>query len=149
MSNTLPISIRDWNRVGDSDFIYSTWIRSFADSGYARAIPKPIYNLSQRGRIEGILDKEETYCLVACDAMEPTLIYGWLVGEAPNIIHYIYCKMDYRQQGVGKALLEHLDKDEPILYTHKPTPIWAEGKLKSDKQLGNWLYDPYWMERER
>lgn len=144
----LPVDIRE-RKESDNDFLYATWIKSFADSAFARPIPKPIYNLSQRSRIEKILDKPETYCLVASDKESPELIYGWLVGEAPNIVHYIYVKRDYRQQGICKKLLEHLDTSEPILYTHKVSTPWLEQKWKEDRQLTLWLYDPYWVEREQ
>jgi ribosomal protein S18 acetylase RimI-like enzyme len=142
----LPLVIREYRPVSDADFIYSTWIKSFAESN--RSVPKPIYNLSQRSRINKILEDQTSYVLVACPEDTEELIYGYLVGTATNVIHYMYCKMDYRQQGVGKKLLEHLDMNEPILYTHKPNDIWITCKLKEDSKLSNWLYDPYFFERE-
>jgi ribosomal protein S18 acetylase RimI-like enzyme len=146
------VLLRDYNHISDSDFVYSTWIKSFRDSGYCRAVPTPIYNRSQRGRIEALLDKKHTYVLIACSPETPELIYGYCVGEAPNVLHYIYVKMGYRNQGIGKRLLLHLldhAHSNPVLYTHKPPDIALESALKERGELQNFLYDPYWMERER
>lgn len=145
---SLPVSIRDWNRVGDADFIYATWMSSFCNSGYARAVPKPIYNLSQRGRIDRILERENLFCHIACHPETPELIYGYIVGEAPATIHYIYVKGAYRKLGIGKALAGALDWKEPIIYTHKSPHIWVEAKIKDGKAFNKCLYDPYWFERE-
>lgn len=146
------ILLRDYNKISDEDFLYATWIKSFRDSGFARGVPTPIYNRSQRARIERLLEGKDTYVLIACSPETPELIYGYAVGETPNIIHYLYVKMDYRNQGIGNQLLLHLwdyGADNPVLYSHKSSDIGIEAKLKEDNKLKNFIYDPYVLERHR
>lgn len=155
METTLQVGdvlLRDYNHISDSDFLYSTWIKSFRDSGFCRAVPTPIYNRSQRERVRALLEKDFTYVLVACSPETPELIYGYAVGEAPNVLHYVYVKKDYRGQGIGKRLLSHLldhSTNNPVLYTHKSADIAHEALLKERDELRNWIYDPYWIEREQ
>ena len=144
------VLIRDYNAVADERFIYATWIKSFRDSSFCRAVPAPIYERSQRQRIGNILSRDTTYILIATPKDTPELILGYLVGESPNVIHYLYVKKDYRQLGLTDKLFWFKDgwsADEPILYTHKSADIWVEKKLQESNKLKNFLYDPYQLER--
>ena len=146
------VLLRDYRKVSDEDFLYATWIKSFRDSSFARAVPTPIYNRSQRKRIDQLLEDEDTYVIVACSPETPEHIYGYAVGAVPNVLHYLYVKKDYRNSGIGKRLCSHLwdgAKNNPVLYTHKPPDIWLEKRLKESEELKNFIYDPYQLERNR
>jgi hypothetical protein len=142
----MDIQIRAYDSIGDEAFVLSTWMKSYRDAGAVRSVPTPIYNIGQRHRIMGILRDIETYILVACDKETPELIYGYAVCRAPNVVHYLYTKNTYRQGGVGKALLQHLNWKDPIFYTHKSADIWVEQKLKDDVGLINCIHNPYLLE---
>lgn len=146
------VLLRDYRKISDEDFLYATWIKSFRDSGFARAVPTPIYNRSQRKRIDRLLEGEDTYVVVACSPETPELIFGYAVGQTPNVLHYLYVKKDYRRQNIARKLCLHLwdiAKNNPVLYTHKPTDIWLEKRLKESEELKNFIYDPYQLERDK
>lgn len=137
------VSIRPYNKISDTDFIYSTWIKSYRTSGFARGISSPLYEMGQRSRIDRILSKETTYIYVATDKDTPELIFGYIVGEGDAILHYLYVKSHYRKQGIGKELL---GEAKDLIYTHKSPDIWVEQKLKTDPTYSNWIYNPYLLD---
>lgn len=140
----LPLVIREYRPVGDEDFIYATWIKGYRGSSYARAVPTPLYNRLQRKRIDRLLEHGANI-RVAANRVVPEQIYGYCVTQ-DNTLHWIYVKSNYRLQGVGKALLSHLEREQPIFYTHKGSDIWLERKLIEDADMDNWIYHPYWFE---
>jgi GNAT superfamily N-acetyltransferase len=142
----MNIAVRTYDSIGDEAFVLSTWIKSYRNCGSVRAVPTPIYNIGQRGRIMKLLREQETYILVASDIETPELIYGYVVCKSPNTIHYLYVKNAYRNMGIGKALLQHLDWNEPIFYTHRSPEIFIERKLKDDENLKTLVYNPYLLE---
>jgi len=145
------VVLRDYSPVSDEAFIFSTWIKSFRDSAFARAVPAPIYDRSQRARIENVLSRKDTYALIAKPKGTPELILGYCVGQVPNIIHYVYVKKDYRGNRITPKLfwyLQEWSREHPVLYTHKPAPIWIEKALQEKEELKNFIYDPYALERK-
>ena len=141
---TLQIAIR-LHEATDEDFIYSTWMKSFRDNSYARAVPTQLYNIGQRKRINKILSKEGVNVLIACDAETPELIYGYAVMErTPDVLHYVYVKSAYRKLGIAKALLIDF-LDNSVLYTHKGD-IVIERLLRDDPTYNQWVYNPYLLE---
>jgi GNAT superfamily N-acetyltransferase len=140
------VSIRPYDSTSDEAFLYSTWMKSYKESGWGRAIPAPIYNIEQRHRIDRLLAREDTWIVVAANSDTPEHIYGWMVGEGNNTIHYIYVKHPYRGAGVANKLISQLGGTH-LLYTHRPSPIWVEAKLKEDDRFSNWIYNPYCLER--
>ena len=140
----LPVAIRDYDKTSDEDFLYSTWMKSYSESSWGRSIPVPLYNIGQRKRIDRIMENPKTYILVACQEGTPELIFGYMVGELPSIIHYLYVKNAYRNSGIAHRLLYHLGNSPIITYTHKPKDIYVGNKLK---ELDHWIYNPYLLER--
>lgn len=61
--------------------------------------------------------------VVACHGDYPSQVYGWACGEgSQRILHMIYTRSTWREQGVATTLLEHLYGTlgvEPIHYTHE------------------------------
>jgi len=77
---------------------------------------------------------------VVCYPYEPDHILGYVIWEKlpdKTIIHYIYMKIIFRNNGIARELLTDIIKEDPSFYTHK-TPAGKEVayKLKID-------YDPY------
>ena len=51
------VILRPYDAVSDEAFLYSTWMKSYKESGWGRAIPAPIYNIEQRARIDKLLKR--------------------------------------------------------------------------------------------
>lgn len=49
--------------------------------------------------------------LVATLADDEEQLLGFVVGQVPDVAHYVYVKLAYRRVGIGSALLEAL-RDE-------------------------------------
>lgn len=142
----LDIAIRFYNRAIDEDFVYSTYLKSYAQSISCRAIPLDLYNAGARRRLDRLLNSD-TNILIAHPPETPEMIYGWLALRDEQVVHYIYVKRPYRQQGIAKALLApQLGGLEPTLYTHRGSEIWLEKKLREDPQYLTWFYNPFILE---
>lgn len=140
-----PIQIRVWNPTTDTDFIYSTWIKSFRLSALGRGVPSPLYEMGQRSRINRILNHPLTEVWIACDPQAQELIYGYLVIGGENIIHYLYVKNAYRKQGIGSELLSSwFDRDAQ--FTHKGKDIWIEALMRNKREFRGFIYNPYLLE---
>jgi GNAT superfamily N-acetyltransferase len=62
--------------------------------------------------------------LVATPPETPSVIVGWLVGEPPKHIDYVYTRAEYRQAGVAKRLIQHAGFDLGMLETGtRTTPV--------------------------
>lgn len=143
-------SMRQWFRPTESDLIYSTWMKSYRDAGAARGVSGPLYQRGQRARIARILDSRDTLVTVVTPSSEPELVLGYLVQELPNVLHYLYVKRPYRNNGIARILLEPyaslLEEREPVFYTHKSSAVWIEKRLIEDTALASLLYNPYLLE---
>ncbi|MBV9311566.1 MAG: hypothetical protein JOZ73_12075 [Solirubrobacterales bacterium] len=125
----------------DVNLIIDSWVKSFAESAIVRAIGASTgaYRIGQRRLIAALLRKPEVEVRVACDASDPTIVFGWACLEpAEGTLHYVYVKRggdgELRRNGVAKALLGGV---EIVRYTHRtnlcahlPIPRW-------------WQFDPY------
>lgn len=89
---------------------------------------------------------QEDNMLVACDSVEPGVIYGW-ISFNPSTINYVYVKSLFRKLGIAKLLLvnalEHNNTDI-FAYSQLPTnPVKTALDLlcKRDKLIAT--YDPW------
>lgn len=145
MTNQFEIKIRFYNPVGDKDFIYSSWIKSYKNSSFARAVPSPLYEMGQRHRIKKILENEKTNILIACDPTTPELIFGYIIFDDITL-HYLYVKSKYRQMGIATALCYDILPKEKIIYTHKCSEIWLEKKIREVDYASRLIYNPYLLD---
>ena len=137
-------NIRVYDAAIDEAFIYSTYLRSFQQSSFARAISLDLFELGARKRLNRLLDDPQCYLLVAADRDTPEMIYGWSLWQGENILHYLYVKFPYRLQGIATAMINFVaDPDDAIIYTHKGSEIWQEKKIKEDHKMLQWFYDPF------
>jgi GNAT superfamily N-acetyltransferase len=132
--SALPVVFRE-SKPEDRAFIYSSWLRSYRDSEFARSLSTDIYFHGHRQVLERILDRATT--IVACDPEDPDHIYGWLCHEMgyPPILHYVYVKHPYRGMGLGKQLFAAFDQGGKFDYTH-------QGRL-SEKLKERGTFNPY------
>lgn len=135
----LPIRIR---KATESDvaFIFNSWLKSYRDSGFGRAIMTTIFFSEHHKVLERILRTCDVY--VACNDKDAAELYGWACGEFVDgifVLHYIYVKHTYRLIGLGKLLLNQFKPDLNLgsIYTHK-----TEISRKLEAKF-NMVYNPY------
>jgi hypothetical protein len=110
------IKIREL-RPGDESFIYSTWLKSFKNSKYTGPIPNHMYWTVYSDVIKYLLTRAKT--LVACNPANEKQVFGYIVYEDENIVHWLYVKKDFRCFGIGTKLFKESAVTEPYFYTFK------------------------------
>ncbi len=101
----------------DVDYIYSSWAKSFRlNSGLGKSVRKSIYFREFHALIDHILDHSQV--LVASDDTD-LAIFGYIVFELPNIIHYVFVKESFQGFGLAKKLIKQaMPKESKYLSTH-------------------------------
>lgn len=105
----------------DLPFIFSSWLKSFRNSNFAKNISNDTYYPEHHRIIEDIF--KISTVLLACDKSNVENIYGYIVAaKLDNMftIHYVYVKHTYRRMGLAGLLIEAFphDPSEPAYYTH-------------------------------
>jgi len=139
----MDIIIRKYDPMIDEDFLYTTFMKGFRNSSFARSIPTKIYEFGQRQRINNIIEHRETEVVIATDPSTPEVIYGYAIKANPSLLHWIYVKPAFRGQGIARKLLEGLG--EAVMYTHKGN-IEIEKLLQEKEELQTWVYAPYYLD---
>lgn len=116
----LPISLRPATSE-DVSFIFSSWLKSYRGSPFARNVANEIYFNEHHLLIEKLVRENEV--IIACNNEDENQIYGYIVaGKTESIftLHYIYVKHNFRSMGIGAALLNHFEHDASVasIYTH-------------------------------
>lgn len=133
----LPISIRDCEQ-SDLPFVFSSWLRSYRLSSFARSIPNRDYYSNHHLVVDRLVQAPETKILVATDVEDPTVLLGFLVFE-PGVIHFAYTKKPFRGLQVFRRLLEASGLDlNSAAYSHFTTE--AASFIKTNHNL---KYLPY------
>lgn len=108
-------------RPDDRDFIEASWIDSFKDgcvSFINPAVTAGVYYPGQRYLVRR-LTMPKAIILVAVTPDYDDAILGWVVAALPNVLHYIYVKTVFRENGIAKALLAKAGLDLATLtYSH-------------------------------
>lgn len=147
----------------DRNYILATWLNCFFLSRIARMMDRPLYFFEQKRVILRLLERSST--VVAANPEEPSQIFGFIVGEAPQdlpavsetvraaIVHYCYVNSLYRENGLGRRLVRELVGDaSKIFFTHLPpidVPASANGRKPItpgelvQRVAPGALFDPY------
>ena len=115
-----PIRIREATEQ-DVNFIFSSWLKSYRDSSFAKSITNTVYFHEHHKLIEELL--KTCKVLVACDNNNIGDIFGYTVTEEIEgqfVTHFSYVKHTYRNLGIAKALFKEAGADftKLSLYTH-------------------------------
>lgn len=127
----LPIAFRDY-RAEDNACVVSSWVHSYRSSDWARLMHPSTYGRTQRVIAEALLAQVTAAngparLVVACASDDPDMVYGWVCGEAQprrTVLHYIWVKPPFRQQGIGAALVVEFmrrhgaDQTAPCVVSH-------------------------------
>lgn len=116
----LPIRLRPATQ-DDVPFLFSSWLKSYKYSLWAKNITNTIYFAEHHKVIERLLKNYNV--IIACNNDDPTQIFGFIcAGKVDGIfcLHYIYVKHSFRNLGIGKQLLNAFQHDASTaaVYTH-------------------------------
>lgn len=105
----------------DLHFIFSSWLKSYRSSNFAKNITNTIYFDQQHKLIEHLLSSSQV--VIACRKEDPKEIFGYIVAsKIGNVfaVHYVYVKHLFRHLGIGKLLLNSLNPQDAqaMCYTH-------------------------------
>lgn len=137
--STLKIRLRPATQE-DVPFIFSSWLKSYRNSLYARNITSTTYFSEHHKIIQNIVKKNPV--IIACNDADPSQVYGYIcAGKTEGIftLHYIYIKQSFRTMGIAKSLMQSMGFDSNVasIYTHH---------TRTAERLAakyNMLYHPY------
>lgn len=118
-------------------FVYSTWLKSYKHSSqFAARIKNNVYYNYHQQIVKRLVSRSEV--LVASES-EDGPVFGYIVFESPNLIHFAYIKKSFRHLGLFKELLKEskLNLDQ-CGFTH-----WTKAVDKIVDLNPNILYIPY------
>ena len=126
----------------DISFIFSSWLKSYRSSNFAKNISNTIYYKAHHNLIETLLRYSDV--IIACSSTDQDQIFGYMVASRIDgifTIHYAYVKHPYRKLGIGTMMLGAFDHDFSTVgcYTHD-TYIAHRLSVKY-----NLVYHPYLM----
>ena len=124
--------------LDDKNFIYATWLRGlYYGNAEMRRIDQEAFFKHYPAVVTLILSKPTTV-LVACLNSDPDVILGYSVASYdsvnPGILHWVYVKEAWRQQGIAKSLIANRDLEYRTHYTE------AVEKVNMIKNL---TYNPF------
>lgn len=86
--------------------------------------------------LDRILAQPDTTTMVACRPEHDDTIFGYAVYQ-PTILHYVFVKEDFRNNGIAKSLLAQV---RPVLssYTHRTRTV-----APILRRCFEWRYNPF------
>jgi hypothetical protein len=113
-----PYKIRS-AQAEDIPFLYSTWLKAMKyDSDIGLSVRKSIFFEQYRQILDNILSDSKV--LLAVHPDEPNVIFGYLVYQEPNILHFSFVKETFRRLGIASDLVKIAMAGSPIyIMTHQ------------------------------
>lgn len=108
---------------GDIERVVREWLSSFRNSRWAGVIPNNLYKKVYAETIRQLINRGARID-VACYEKKPELLLGFICYEhtpRDKILHYVFVRSDYRQNGIGKLLLSTagFSPGQPYVYTFR------------------------------
>lgn len=126
--NTNPYRLRPYSQ-DDIPFIQSSWGSSYYGGINYRAMLGPDeFHHFHRPIRDRFFKRPDSAVIVCCAVEDPKLIMSWMAVERPNgtemmIIHYIYTKEAFKNEGLATKLLSSLNATREIFYSHSTEKI--------------------------
>lgn len=119
----------------DAPFICRSWLLGlYYGSDFYNAMSKDTFMSYYSRAVNVVLSMyPATDVKIACLVEDPTVILGYSVG-APNTIHWVYVKKEWRGIGIARDLMP---KEEKVIATHG-----TKAGLAIVKKRG-WAYNPF------
>lgn len=146
MEPTSPFVVREM-QPGDEGYVYETWLSDLreADSSF---LPNDLWFPAHREVLRRVLEAPGTSSVVLADAVDPSIIYGYLVRD-PNFLHWIHIRRGkWRQKGLAKSLLQSQQAtDLPLVWRTKLGHERLNNPLRSRLARHQWWSAaPQWSE---
>tara|TARA_R110002126_G_scaffold172712_9_gene321529 strand:- start:330 stop:779 length:450 start_codon:yes stop_codon:yes gene_type:complete len=124
MSRQLPVIIRDMTE-DDTSFIYSTWLKSYRQSGFASSMSNDVFFTYHKELIAKILSQSSTKISLLVNENDHNQIYGYGVQQVTgnrSITHFVYVKYNFRHFGFATRLIDSMGlfPDSTNFITHLP-----------------------------
>lgn len=129
----IPISIREV-REEDVNFILNSWLKVMRQETPLDCDNDTFFDRHKRNIIR-ILQSADTF--MAVNPEDQDQIFGYLVSEKPNVVHFGFVKSPFRRLEVFNRLLTHALQSELVIYTQR---TWATGFFRNKYKLA---YDPF------
>lgn len=139
----------------DGSFILDSWVRENREQYPNNLVDKSLFYTEEKKIVKILITK--SLILIACNPDDTDQIYGYLVFEKIEdipIIHFLYVKLLFRENGVAKQLIESVFPDfgkNKTIITHVPRSRKEDGKFidfaKNTLIHYNLRYDPFIIER--
>lgn len=113
-----------WANQSDYPFIANSYLKSYRKAPGNRALINEVYFPEYKARLEGIVASGAV--LIAHAPDDPDHILGYAIASqlaGYQVVHYVYVKYPFRQQGIAKSLLLAIKPDFGTSYTvitHQP-----------------------------
>lgn len=105
----------------DEAFVCQSWVRSMLSTGKShamvghaerrhgqdRAIGGPMGQLLN-DRVDAILNRKDTRCLITAWDEHPDVILGYLVYSTTGVVHYIWVRKEERGHRIATRMLRHI-----------------------------------------
>lgn len=101
-----PVLVRNV-APGDTNFVYSTWLRDLRDSD-ASALPDDLWFAAHRAYLDRVFLDPTVRVLVAAAADQPNEILGYIVAQPNEVLQWVYVRKGLRGQGLAKRLLNEV-----------------------------------------
>lgn len=141
-----PCVIREM-RPEDRGFVFGNYLKSAGNAYAYRNMPKPAFDHYGSRMLEELIQRSQT--LVVSRKEEPDELIAFAVSERPFrsldqiVLHFAYIKHDFREQGLGTALVKTIGHDPrrgtQLFATHMTTAWFHIGP-----KFGA-LYNPFYL----
>ncbi len=139
----------------DGSFIIDSWVREAREHYPFSHMDKALFYKEYKETVKTLISK--SLIVIACNPEDQDQIYGYLSFEKVEdipIIHFIYVKLTFRENGIAKLLLDSVFENfgkEKTLITHLPRSRKEDGRfLDSTKNTlikFNLRFDPFIINR--
>lgn len=125
-------------------FVFDSWANSFRKSPWAGCVPNHLWDQVSREAARSILDRgaRVIVAVTSIEGADGRRVMGYAVSEpGKNILHFLYVKADFRNMGVGRAILDATVEgfsDAPCVYTHRTN----SSSRFLDSHPRPWKWDP-------
>ncbi len=121
MNIEADIVLRDFQQ-DDVNCIVDNWHESYFSDLYGRNFGyKAFFRRFHNPIVDAFFRRPTARVMVCANNADPWLILGWIAYESwPEglILHYIYVKDAFREQGIAAKLLSQTMKSRPMIFTH-------------------------------
>lgn len=140
MTTRERIIVRDATDT-DASFVFSSWLRSYSESPFARGLRRRVFFERHHRLIEELLRRPSVTVRVAALASDPVVLLGWCAGE-PGTLHYVYVKAAWRGIGIARRLVGEIPGGVRV-YSHRTVGPHGRVERLIREHLQFAHFDPY------